>query len=366
MATIAEPAPTASAPGKYDRPRGSLRFDWLMLLVGMWPLAGALTDANAHINDPQLENFFTPWHALLYSGVLAVGLTIGYVAWRNHQRGYAWTRAVPPGYGLTLIGVGILGVAGIGDLIWHELYGIERDIPALTSPTHMLIILGILFVVAGPLRAALARPVAEVRGLAQLPMIVSVMLTYVFLTVPLQYLHPFSYRFAQFGDVDVFADQPYPPASSYLSEGLGLAAILVTSAVLMGIVLFVIRRWQLLFGALTLILTVDIAALGALQRDFLLVPAAFATGLVADLLILTLRPSPARPNLFRLFAFLLPALYFTAYFVTLFLTSQVVWIIHLWVGAIFAAGWVGWAMSYLVVPPREYVEPASQPNESQG
>jgi hypothetical protein len=366
VATIAEPAPTASAPGKYDRPRGSLRFDWLMLLVGLWPLAGALTDANAHINDPQLESFFTPWHALLYSGVLAVGLTIGAVAWRNHQRGYGWTRAVPPGYGLTLVGVGVLGVAGIGDLIWHSLYGIERDIPALTSPTHMLIILGILFVVAGPLRAAYARPVDQVRGLAQLPMIVSVMLTYVFLTVPLQYLHPFSYRFAQYGDVDIFANQPYPPASSFLAEGLGLAAILVTSAVLSSLTLFLIRRWQLLFGALTLMLTVDIAALGALQRDFSLVPAAFVTGLLVDLLILTLRPSPARPNLFRLFAFLLPALYFTAYFVTLFLTSQVVWIIHLWVGSIFAAGWVGWAISYLVVPPREYVEPSSKPAESQG
>ncbi len=362
MATIAESplTTTASAPGKYDRPRGSLRFDWLMLLVGMWPLVGALTDANAHINDPTLEGFFTPWHALLYSGVLAVGLCIGYVAWRNHQRGYAWTRAVPPGYGLTLVGVGILGVAGIGDLIWHSLYGIERDIPAITSPTHMLIILGILLVVAGPLRSAYTRPAAEVRGLAQLPMILSVLLMYTMITLPLQYLHPFSYRFAQFGDVDLFASRPFPAVDSYLAEGLGLASILVTAAVLMGIVLFLVRRWQLLFGALTLILTVNIAALGALQRDFSLVPAAFATGLLADLLILTLRPSPARPNLFRLFAFLLPAILFTAYFVTLFLTSQVVWIIHLWVGSIFAAGWVGWAMSYLVVPPREYVESVGQ------
>ena len=366
MATIAEPTTTAATPGKYDRPRGSLRFDWLMLLVGMWPLVGALTDANAHINDPQLETFFTPWHALLYSGVVVVGLCIGYVAWRNHQRGYAWTRAVPPGYGLTLVGVGVLGVAGIGDLIWHSLYGIERDIPAITSPTHMLIILGILLVVAGPLRSAYTRPAAEVRGLAQLPMILSVLLMYTMITLPLQYLHPFSYRFAQFGNVDLFANKPYPVVDSYLAEGLGLASILVTTAVLMGIVLFLVRRWQLLFGALTLILTVNIAALGALQRDFSLVPAAFATGLLADLLILTLRPSPARPNLFRLFAFLLPAILFTAYFVTLFLTSQVVWIIHLWVGSIFAAGWVGWAMSYLVVPPREYIESASQSEQSQG
>ena len=75
---------------------------------------------------------------------------------------------------------------------------------------------------------------------------------------------------------------------------MGLASILVTTAVLMGIVLFLVRRWQLLFGALTLILTVNIAALGALQRDFSLVPAAFATGLLGDLLILTLAPL-ARP-----------------------------------------------------------------------
>src|SRR6478736_3688633 len=108
MATIAEPATTTTAPGKYDRPRGSLRFDWLMLLVGMWPLIGAL--------------------------------------------------------------------------IWHSLYGIERDIPAITSPTHMLIILGILLVVAGPLRSAYTRPAAEVRGLAQLPMILSVLLMYTMIT----------------------------------------------------------------------------------------------------------------------------------------------------------------------------------------
>ena len=302
MATIAEPTSTAATPGKFDRPRGSLRFDWLMLALGFWPLVGALTDANAHINDPKLEKFFTPWHALLYSGVLAVGVGIGYVAWRNHQRGYAWTRAVPPGYGLTLVGVGILGVAGIGDLIWHSLYGIERDIPAITSPTHMLIILGILLVVAGPLRSAYTRPAAEVRGLAQLPMILSVLLMYTMIT-PLQYLHPFSYRFAEFGNVDLFANKPYPVVDSYLAEGLhGLASILVTTAVLMGITLYLVRRWQLLFGALTFILTVNIAALGALQRDFSLVPAAFATGLLADLLILTLRPSPARPNLFRTFS----------------------------------------------------------------
>src|SRR5215831_5673600 len=57
-----------------ERPPGSLRFDWLMLLVGIWPVVGAEYDAYTHINTPKLESFFTPAHATLYSGVAAVGL----------------------------------------------------------------------------------------------------------------------------------------------------------------------------------------------------------------------------------------------------------------------------------------------------
>src|SRR5215467_14227459 len=51
---------------------GNVRFDWIMVLVISWGIGGLFLDGWAHTNVPQLETFFTPWHAVLYSGYLAV------------------------------------------------------------------------------------------------------------------------------------------------------------------------------------------------------------------------------------------------------------------------------------------------------
>jgi len=58
-----------------------------MLACSFWPLAGALTDTLAHSNIPKLETFFTPWHALLYSGLAAVATCNLLVLRRNHAQG---------------------------------------------------------------------------------------------------------------------------------------------------------------------------------------------------------------------------------------------------------------------------------------
>ena len=54
----------------------SLRFDWIMVIVSVWWLGGLFIDGWAHSNIPQLETFFTPWHAVFYSGYLAVAFTL--------------------------------------------------------------------------------------------------------------------------------------------------------------------------------------------------------------------------------------------------------------------------------------------------
>ncbi|MGZ3630341.1 MAG: hypothetical protein ACXVDN_22120, partial [Ktedonobacteraceae bacterium] len=54
----------------------SLRFDWIMVVVSIWWLGGLFIDGWAHSNIPQLETFFTPWHAVFYSGYLAVAFTL--------------------------------------------------------------------------------------------------------------------------------------------------------------------------------------------------------------------------------------------------------------------------------------------------
>jgi hypothetical protein len=156
----------------------SLRFDWIMVIVSVWWLGGLFIDGWAHSNIPQLETFFTPWHAVFYSGYLAVAFTLLVQILLNLRQsarsrggsapslvtlvreslsGNRWLRGIPTGYELSVLGLAIFGVSGIGDLTWHLLFGIERSTEALLSPTHLGLALGIGFALSGPLRAAWRR-----------------------------------------------------------------------------------------------------------------------------------------------------------------------------------------------------------------
>lgn len=73
MATMRQPRTSALS---YEAPPGNVRFDWIMVLVTIWGMGGLFLDGWAHSNVPQLETFFTPWHAVLYSGYLAVAATL--------------------------------------------------------------------------------------------------------------------------------------------------------------------------------------------------------------------------------------------------------------------------------------------------
>jgi len=110
----------------------STRFDWLMLIPCVWLLGGGYTDAWAH-NHIRLETFFTPWHAVLYSGLLAVLVFHVGALIINRLRGYAWRYSLPQGYWLSLVGIIGFVFGGVGDLIWHTLFGIELNIEGALS-----------------------------------------------------------------------------------------------------------------------------------------------------------------------------------------------------------------------------------------
>jgi len=132
------------------------RRDAVTAVVGAWLTGGLFLDGWAHNNLPSLETFFTPWHALFYSGFAACAAWILYVALRDRAPGRSWRETVPPGYGLSLVGIIVFAVSGAGDLTWHTIFGIERGIAALLSPTHLGLITGALLVVTTPFRAAVA------------------------------------------------------------------------------------------------------------------------------------------------------------------------------------------------------------------
>lgn len=338
-------APTTLEPlvaARPRRPAGGSRFDWLMVALCAWPLGGAYLDAWAH-NHIRLETFFTPWHAVLYSGFLAYTVGLLAVLVTNRRRGYAWRRALPQGYGLSLLGIGLLAVGGPGDMLWHLAFGIELRLDAALSPTHLLLAGAIGLIVSGPLRAAWHQRTGTFGGwMDQLPLLLSLTFTLSLFTLITQFAHPF---------VRPYAAISHETLNPEYGQTLGVLSIVMQTGLLMGTVLLAMRRWRLVPGAVTLVFTLNAALLSLMQYQFQFILVALAAGVVADLLAWWLRPSATHPEALRLFAFAVPVVLYLLYFAALMLTGGIWWTIHFWMGATVLAGVTGWLLSYLVVPP---------------
>lgn len=322
--------------GERTQPLGSLRLDWLMALGSAWLIGGLFLDGWAHNHGRVDDSFFTPWHAVLYSGFLAIALLLGATQLANMLRGHGWMMAMPAGYELALLGAALFAFGGVGDMIWHILFGIEQNIEALLSPTHLLLAIGATLMLTAPLRAAWRRPGGDLPRL--LPMLLSLALVLAVLMFFTQYVNPLVYT---------YADMAY---GSRL-QTVGVAGVLLQSALLAGVPLLLLRRWQLPFGSMIVLIALPAALLSVLDDQQRLVPAALLAGLLADTLIAALRPSEARPWALRLLGCALPAAYFALYFATLQLTGGIGWSVHLWAGAIVLAGITGLLLSFVASPP---------------
>lgn len=328
------------------QPASSLLFDSLMIVFSCWFMGGLFLDGWAHTHIPRLETFFTPWHAVLYSGYLSVALFLVISLYRNHARGYAWSRALPSGYELSLLGAGIFAVSGVADMIWHILFGIEQNVEALLSPTHLGLATGLILCMSGPLRAAWRRPESATRGWkALLPALFSIAFILSVFTFFTEYAHPFVRLTASIVN-------PAGIPVNQASVSLGLVSILFQAALLASIVLLLVRRFTLPFGAFTMIFTLNITLLSILSNHYNLIPAAMLAGLGADLIYWRLRPSTKRPDMLRLFAFAVPAFFYLCYFLNLEIIRGIQWSIHLWLGSVFMAGITGLLLSFLMVPLR--------------
>lgn len=340
MAIISQPLKEATT---REFPPSSVRFDWMVVLLEAWWVGGVFVDGWAHAHGKVDQSFFTPWHAILYAGCFVNALFFAGVVWSNHTKGFPWSRSVPRGYELAALGVGIFLVGGLLDLLWHLLFGIEQSIAATLSPTHLILALGVFLAASGPWRAAWLRPPAQQpENLVRLlPMLVSLAYVLSILTFFTQYANPIVNSWA-----DKLTAQP--------QQALGIASILLQTAIIMGVVLLAIRRWQLPPGSFTIVLTITFVLASVLANPIpplpLVAVLAGINGLMIDALNLALKPSVERRTALRLFAFLVPMVTETIYFFAIQMLHGIVWVVHLWVGSIVLAGVVGLFLSYLLVP----------------
>ncbi len=127
-------------------------------------MAGVIQDGWAHGHGLVDQSFLTPWHAILYGTMALNGIVLGALAVRNVARGYRWRYALPFGYWTSLIGVILFATGGAFDFAWHSLYGIETDINALISPSHVWLALAGALVFSGPLISITARYGSQSQG----------------------------------------------------------------------------------------------------------------------------------------------------------------------------------------------------------
>jgi hypothetical protein len=326
------------------QPAGGLLFDWAFSILSAWMVGGLYLDGWAHSHGKVDDVFFTPWHTVLYSGAFAIILLLSATYARNLMSGYAWPRLLPAGYGLSLAGAALFLIGGALDMAWHLAFGVEVNLEALLSPTHLLLASSGVLMVGGPLRAAWSRmPASAARGWRALgPLLLSAMLTLSLLTFFTQYGHPIAEPIAARG----FVAHP-----TGFVRSLGISGIMLQSALLTGMILLLVRRWSLPFGALSLLIALNSSLMSVFQDTYHLLPAALIAGLLADVLLRWLKPAELRLSQLRLFAFGVPAVFYSLYFLALQLTGGIEWTIHLWMGAIFLAGVAGVFVSFMVAPP---------------
>jgi hypothetical protein len=120
-------------------------------------------------------------------------------------------------------------------------------------------------------------------------------------------------------------------------------------------VLYLLNRFRLPFGSITLLAGFNGVLLGGLEQQFSLMPVAILGGLIADLFMVWLRPGHDRVGALRLAAFFGPIAVSALYLLLVTLTVGMAWPITLWLGSIVVTGAIGLLLSYLVFPPGKLV-----------
>ncbi|MFC4452245.1 hypothetical protein [Deinococcus sonorensis] len=338
---------TQTAPAQSSAPllaplRATPAQNVVTIVLGFWLMVGIFIDGWAHNHlGTRLETFFTPWHAIFYSGFAATALWVGVLARRGLQSGRRGLAALPVGYTLGAAGVVVFALGGLGDMLWHTLFGIEVSIDALLSPTHLLLFLGAELLVLSPLMSSWHAPTPRHSPAGVVwPAVLS-------MTAALS--------FASFMHMYAWALVQLPDASGWEGARSFLTSTLLTAVMLMVPVLLLLRRWQLPFGAVTVLYLTNTLLMRAMTSGLDTVPVvlllALLAGLAADVLIWWLQPSPGRPLQYRAFATALPLLVWAPFFIGGQRFGGFGASLELTAGVCVMAALAGLALSTLIVPP---------------
>lgn len=276
--TIADQSATGEA--GIDPRRSTRQEDVVTLLLALWTLIGLLIDAFYHSTDPGLESFWTPWHAIFYSGFTATAGWIGWVALKRNDGTGNWLDWAPIGYRTSMIGVVLFAIGGFGDAVWHTIFGVETSIDALLSPTHLFLFVGLLLILSTPLRSAWLGPGSSTPRFGEFVVPLS---SLVFTATLAAFMLSYAWAPTMTNSMEV----PYDPNDGFseLMAERVVVSIIITTLTMYVPLLAARLRWQLPFGSATFFLTfLNVAILLGFDEELIGLPAALVSGLVFDLL----------------------------------------------------------------------------------
>ncbi|MDA0160104.1 hypothetical protein OM076_07510 [Solirubrobacter ginsenosidimutans] len=365
------------------RPTTTWREDLNAMILAIWPITALFFDGRNHNNRTGIESFFTTAHIVLYAGMTVFAIYVAILINRyqlksgaHPSRGSFDFKAIPVGYGVSIIGLCILGVAGPADLTWHSLYGFEINVEAIVSPPHLALFLGGLLVSSTGIRSMWAKRDIAPSMREYLPALLSGILFIAMINFITMYLSAWMTNVAPTKAFvenlkhfpDVMSNQhiglseglrdysgklfPY----HYYTVGQALGSIVISTIVLLGPTLLILRRWRVPDGTFT----ITFAAFGLLMnimteyRDAWTLIVLVLTGVSIDLMQHWFAPGPRRRLTLggiRLVGSLAAVVLWFSYFGLLALEHGIGWKTTTWVGACVIGIGSGFGTSFLIAPP---------------
>lgn len=318
--------------GLSSNPVSTLAFDWVYTLLVFLVTAGIYMDGWSHGSFGPDQSVLSEYHLLFYSSLMAIGLWLFGTAFMNRRDGFVGLKALPAGYKLSALGLIIFGVTGVFDLGGHALFGFEVDIEALYSPSHIGLFIGWALISVGPARAALHRQRQSANTHLSFLQFLPALLAWVFFFNVIAFV---SMEFFATAEMWMLTDNRL--GNDYLGQVLGIMGIIIQSAVMVGMLSWLVLNFRIPVGSFTLFFLMFglFGSVNDLSLDF--VPVAITVGVLCDLLYAALKPSFQRQLQFHVFNVLSVLAFWSVFYAFVFITNygEGIWYTpYIWTGSI--------------------------------
>jgi hypothetical protein len=318
-------------------------FDWAVVGLSCLFAAAAYFDAWTYVNNPAGKSVLEPWQdAALHLAWFLFTAYLSSVLFINLRRGRPLTRSLPAGHGWSMMGCVGFPIFVLLDRWAQQLLGAEYGLSALFSPPRVGEIACGGLMIVGTLRSQWRR--TDAHAPAGPLAVVGAALLLSLLTFATQFAHP--YR-------DPWAAGTTGPTGvlGWVAQDLGAASLVLQGMILTGVFLLLVRRFAIRPGSFTLISLFSGLLVATLKERWEMILVAAATGVAADLLYIWLKPESQQAYRFRAFAFLVPAVFASLFFITIDELHGIWWPSAAWSGAIFITGLGGLMVSYVAFAP---------------